>query len=57
MADKGNTGHELVMVLVELGQVDRELYRQLRAEAWAMAARNHQRKSPAQREAWLRRAS
>jgi hypothetical protein len=48
---------ELVAVLAKIGADDRELYRQLRAEAWAMAKQNHGNKTEQQREKWLANAS
>lgn len=43
--------------MVRLGKEDRELYRALREEAWAMVQGNHARQSEAQRAAWLRSSS
>lgn len=48
---------DLVAVLARIGRDDRELYRQLRAEAWALVQRNHVNKSEEQKARWLRNAS
>lgn len=48
---------ELATVLVRIGKRDRELYRLLRAEAWALVAKKHETHSDTQRAAWLRSAS
>lgn len=48
---------ELVVLLVQIGREDRDLYRQLRAEIWTMARRRHKAQSPIQRAAWLADAS
>ena len=48
---------ELLRALNELAAVDREAFRELRADAWAMVVKNHQRKSPEQIAKWLRESS
>lgn len=48
---------ELVTVLARIGREDRELYRELRAEAWAMVAAKHERQTEEEREIWLATAS
>lgn len=48
---------ELLAVLARIGQTDRALYRQLRAEVWALVQDNHSKKTPGQLEQWMRNAS
>lgn len=52
-----DTRRELLRVMLELAKEDREAYRELRAAAWAMIARRHGKKTPAQLAAWLEGAS
>lgn len=47
----------LLVTLARLGETDRELYRQLRAEAWEMVAQRHRGLPAAARADWLRKAS
>lgn len=48
---------DLVVVLARISVRDRDLYRQLRAEAWEMVQRNHRELTADEREIWLRGAS
>lgn len=48
---------EFVVEMSRIAREDREIYRRLRAEAWALVRRNHADKSEEQREAWNRSAS
>lgn len=48
---------ELVAVMARIGRDDRDLFRQLRDEAWAMVQTNHEKQSPVQRKKWMRNAS
>jgi len=48
---------DFVARVIELARTDRKAYRRLRAEAWALAAQNHQSKTPEQRSRWLENAS
>ncbi len=48
---------EFLETMVRLGRTNRDLYRQLRAEAWAMVAENHARMSDAERDCWKKNAS
>ncbi len=48
---------ELVAVLARIGRDDRDLFRQLRAEAWEMVQSNHRNQTAAQRNEWLSNAS
>jgi hypothetical protein len=54
---KQATEMEFVVAMAELGAADREAYRQLRAEAWAMVAANHGRKDQRAIATWLEKAS
>lgn len=46
-----------VVWMVRIGQSDRELYRQLRSEAWEMVAENHRAMTPEERSLWLKKSS
>lgn len=48
---------EFVRWMAALGQEDRELYRELRAEAWAIVQRRHASKDDGAKRRWLRNAS
>lgn len=48
---------ELVDTLLRLAREDRELYRQLRSEAWALSAKAHGKQTEEERAAWLAVAS
>jgi hypothetical protein len=48
---------ELLVTLARLGQDDRDLYRQLRAEAWEMVAQRHREMTAEERAAWTARSS
>jgi hypothetical protein len=48
---------EFVAVMAQVGRDDRDLYRQLRAEAWAMVQENHREQSPREKAKWLTNAS
>ncbi len=48
---------EFVAAMARLARADRDLYRRLRAEAWAMVAENHAQMSDAERSRWERDAS
>ncbi|HVY79863.1 MAG TPA: hypothetical protein VG994_02685 [Steroidobacteraceae bacterium] len=43
--------------MLELATLDRDAYREIRAEAWERVVANHGRKSPEEIEAWKKRAS
>lgn len=46
-----------VRFMRELGEEDRDLYRQLRAEAWELVRRRHERMTSDERMQWERSAS
>lgn len=48
---------DFVEAMVKIAAEDRDLYRQLRAEAWAIVAANHQLKTPREIAVWLGNAS
>lgn len=48
---------KVLEVMARIGKHDRELYRLLRQEAWALVTRKHARHSPEERAAWLADAS
>ena len=48
---------EWMRLMTELAAIDREAYRELRAEAWASVAISHGEQTPEQRAAWTRGAS
>lgn len=48
---------EFVAELVRIARADRDIYRQIRAEAWAMVQQNHAHMSECEHEAWTRTAS
>ena len=48
---------ELMKALTELAAIDRDAYRELRAEAWRRVAKGHASKSPEQIREWMRGAS
>lgn len=48
---------DFVAVMARIGRDNRDLYRQLRAEAWEMVRRNHEKRSAKQLEVWKRNAS
>ncbi len=52
-----STRDELLRAMIELAAVNREAYRELRADAWDRVVRNHQAKTPEQIAAWKRDAS
>jgi hypothetical protein len=43
---------EWLKLMLELGRLDREAYREVRAAAWARVAQRHGEKSPEQLAAW-----
>jgi hypothetical protein len=51
------TKAELLKLMTYLAENDREVYRQLRAEAWALIAAKHSQKTPEQIAAWKQQAS
>jgi hypothetical protein len=48
---------EWLRLMTELAVVDRETYRELRAEAWSRIVKGHKRKSQAELAAWRLNAS
>ncbi len=48
---------EWLRVMLELGELDREAYREIRSKAWGRVAVAHARKTPEQIEAWRKVAS
>lgn len=48
---------EFVVEMARIAREDRDLYRKLRAEAWDLVKRNHEKQNDDQRAAWLRSAS
>lgn len=48
---------EFVAAMTGLATKDRDLYRELRAEAWALVQANHERQSENERAAWTSNAS
>jgi len=48
---------EFVAAMTGLAALDRDAYRELRAEAWSMVQSNHANKSEQQRADWKKNAS
>jgi hypothetical protein len=48
---------EWVRLMLELADLDRDAFRELRAQAWARVQQRHGEKSPEQIAAWLRSSS
>ena len=48
---------EWVRLMIELASLDRDVYREIRAEAWRCVERNHAAKSPEQLAAWVEGSS
>lgn len=48
---------EWMKAMTELAELDRERYREVRAEAWASVAISHGEQTPEQRAAWEQRSS
>jgi hypothetical protein len=48
---------EWLRLMIELGQLDREAYREIRTKAWSRVARAHGRKSPEEIAAWVKASS
>lgn len=48
---------EWLCLMLELAAIDRDAYREIRAEAWERVAKNHAAKSPDEIDAWKRQAS
>jgi hypothetical protein len=53
----GKDEMEFVTWMSRLAREDRELYRELRQEAWDMVQRNHAQHTSEQRSRWLGNAS
>lgn len=48
---------EWLALMTELAALDRDKFRELRAEAWERVVRGHGEKTPAQIQKWTRNAS
>ncbi len=48
---------EFISAMTGLAATDRDLYRELRAEAWKLVQLNHETKSETQRATWSKNAS
>jgi hypothetical protein len=48
---------EWLRLMIELAALDRDAYREIRAEAWRRVAQSHATKSPEEIAAWQERSS
>ncbi len=48
---------EWLRLMIELGRLDRETYREVRSKAWSRVEKAHGKKSPAEIATWIKGAS
>jgi hypothetical protein len=44
-------------LMLELGRTNREAYREIRSQAWALVAKRHAEKTPEEIAAWVQASS
>jgi hypothetical protein len=48
---------EWLRLMLELGRTNREAYREIRSQAWALVAKRHAEKTPEEIAAWVQASS